>query len=1193
VSRLRELVRFEWHYQFRRTTVRVYLAAFVGLCVWAMVGTVQSAREGGWHANSSASLTSLLVVANVVGLLLAAAMAGDAAARDGQLRFAPLLATTPVRPGEYLLGRFLGVLLPYVLLLLVVPIAYASILHLGGVERELVGPFRLTAHAVAYLAFAVPNAAVTVALLVAAATLARSTMAAYVAAALLAALPSGLALVAASLADYPPAGALLDPFGVVATMDHIQRWTTAQRNARLVSLEGALLANRVLWLGVAAGTLALVRARLRVAHLAEDPRRRPTPTATATGDRPSLVPLPHPSRSFGIAMQFRQLAAVATRAFRDVALSRGTILLVLIAVGLVLAGPELLEDLGTPIVPTTARILMLFGESELRLGLIAPALSFFYAGELLWQERDARLDDITAASPVRDWVSLVGKFLGLASVLLLFQLLLVAAGVTVQLLLGYGEHELGLYARAFLGVQLATNLLWAALAFAVHVLVNRKYVGHLLVLAAFAATAAAASFGIEHRLLIYASDPGWRYSDLRGFGAGLSPVLWFKLYWGGWALLLAVAARLLAVRGREHAWGARVRNARRHLSRPVLVTAVLGTAIVVGVGGFLFWNTNVLNAYYTSDERVQRRVLYEQRYGRFRDAAQPRLVASNLRVLLRPELHTATIIGSYQLVNHASVPIDTLHLATASEVVTDSVRLDREARLILEDRDLGHRAYALARPLAPGDTLRLDFTVHWAPRGFGNGGAPVSVTANGSFFTSADWLPAIGYQRGRELSSATQRRDAGLPLRRGDRRALDDTAARYDMSSRDRVRITTVVGTSPEQVAIAPGTLTRAWTEHGRAWFAYDTEVPVRNNHAVFSARYAVHDTSWNGIPVRVFHHPTHAWNAGRIARAAVATLADMSARYGPYPYRQLTLVEYPSPAGSASALPATIMYGEGLAVMNPAADTRNLDFLSAIIAHEVAHQWWGNHLTPANAEGAPLLTESLAWYSAMAVVERTQGSDGLRSLLDLMREAYLGARPLAALPLLRTDDDFLAYRKGPFALHALAEHVGRDTVDAALRRFIAAHGGGKPPLPTARDLYAELERATPDSLRPLLHDLFEANVYWALECKNATAERLADGQWRVTMDLVARKFAVDTLGNEADLPILDGIEIGVYGADDAGGKPGAPLYLERHRLRAGRNSIVVTVPAEPNRAGVDPRRLLIDVRPGNNVATVRRAAPP
>ena len=67
-----------------------------------------------------------------------------------------------------------------------------------------------------------------------------------------------------------------------------------------------------------------------------------------------------------------------------------------------------------------------------------------------------------------------------------------------------------------------------------------------------------------------------------------------------------------------------------------------------------------------------------------------------------------------------------------------------------------------------------------------------------------------------------------------------------------------------------------------------------------------------------------------------------------------------------------------------------------------------------------------------------------------------------------------------------------------------------------------------------------------------------------------------------------DLVEVGVFAAAEDGG-PGEPLYLRMHRVRSGEQRITVTVPRKPARAGIDPRNLLIDVEPDDNLAEVAR----
>ena len=64
-------------------------------------------------------------------------------------------------------------------------------------------------------------------------------------------------------------------------------------------------------------------------------------------------------------------------------------------------------------------------------------------------------------------------------------------------------------------------------------------VGLLVALLSFFLIIFATRLGAEHSLFIYTAGPEWTFTDMRGFGSSLGPWLWFKLYWGAWALLLA------------------------------------------------------------------------------------------------------------------------------------------------------------------------------------------------------------------------------------------------------------------------------------------------------------------------------------------------------------------------------------------------------------------------------------------------------------------------------------------------------------------------------------------------------------------------------------------------------------------------------------------------------------------------------
>ena len=705
---------------------------------------------------------------------------------------------------------------------------------------------------------------------------------------------------------------LLDPFGLAVVSELSKTWTATEKNTLLVGLQGSLLANRALWLGVALGVLAFTHLRFRFAHPSPGSRR-------SRGERETTAPgtttVPRVRRTFGLATHSRQTFGIAWQSFRAVVTSWGGPALAFLPVLMMLSGHKLMEHLGIPLFPTTAQILASLADPQDFIWKLVPLLIVFFAGELVWREREAGLSEIADAVPVPDWVSFVGKLLGLSLVPVLSQALMMAAGMIVQAHMGYDRFEPGLYARV--------------------------------------------------------------------------------------------------------------------------------------------------------------------------------------------------------------LP---------------------------------------------------------------NCGIDASVVPNGTYFAQ-EWLPAIGYQPGRELQKAGDRRAYGLAAR-PEVPSLDDARARQDGSGGERMAFEAVVGTGEDQVAVAPGRLRRTWTKDGRRYFYYVADAPIRNEYAFFSAAYAVREARWNGVSIQIFHNPDHAWNLDRMVHGVEASLDSYTRQLGPYPQGQIRLVEHPGDAMTLHAAPINISYQEGFSLFNPAEGPRALDFPFAVVAHEVAHQWWGNQVTPAPVEGAPVLTESLAWYSALGVVEQTYGPEHLRRLLNLMREAYRTPRARAGVPLLRATDRFQAYRKGPFAMYALREYVGKERVNTALRRLLQKHGSGEPPLPTSLDLYQELQAVTPGSLRSLLADLFEKNTFWELAAERVAARQMETGNWQVTLAVRARKVVVDPAGAETEIPMNGLVEIGVFAAAE-GGALGEPLYLRPHRVRSGGQRITVTVPGKPARAGIDPRNLLIDVKPADNLREV------
>ena len=1163
-----EIFRFELDYQVRRASTRVYFALFVGFALLLDYAILLDARNDGYFFNAPIVTGLITTVTTMLALLVTAGVAGDAATRDAQVRIAPLLYSTPLRKAAYLGGRFLGAFALLSLLLLAVPVALLLATKLPGLEPELLGPFRAEAYLTSYFVLAVPNAFVATAVLFALAAWTRRAIAAYAGA--------GFLFFSVFMVQGFVGGRLnqwglarvLDPLGYTAVQALWRSYNPLQKNTLLIGLDGALLSNRVLWVGLALVMLALAYSRFRFAHhtgwrLAVGGWRERTDRAAALPPTISRLASSATRRTFDLRTRIHQLLAIALDSLRDLHTSRAWWIVPFTAIVFIATAAEILEvELGTPGAATTARVADIFAAGELaRLVAILIAIS---AGGLVWRERDARINAIADVAPVPEWLSFLGKFLALGLMLAVTELIFLASGITVQAMLGHYDFQPGVYLQFLFGFQLSGYLLFAALAMVIHVLVNQKYVANVLAVLAYVGVQMARELGVRHNLLLYGGAPVPEYTEMGGFGAQLGPWFWFTFYWSGWALLFGVVAYLFWMGGEERGLRWRLAIARRRLTRWPAAAAAAALAIIAGAGGFVFYNTNILNRYDTDAEIEQRRAEFDRRYGKYAALPQPTLAATKLHVEFHPARRAATIRGSYRLDNHSGAVIDSIHLMTHPGVRTTDITFDRPARTTLIDDDLGYRIYALGKAVQPGQSVRMDFEVAFAPRGFTNDGYNPSVLPNGSWFQhrsehrhgTRQWLPFVGY---RSMSA----RSIPPPT---------DVAARHRRQGREQIVLETIVGTDAGQLGVAPGALRRRWTEHGRSYAHYVTDAPISNTYAIYSAGYAVHRTRWHDVEIEVLHHPPHTRNLGRMLRSVRASLDYHTRHYGPYPHRQLRLVQYPSTGRGLglTSFPGLIEYSDGYALVRVEDDERQIDLPFAVMAHEMGHQWWGHQLVPAIVEGAPLLSESLAWYSAMLTVEESLGRAHLTRLLDIMRSQYMAPHQTRDVPLLFSRGRLDAYRTGPFAMFALREAVGAERVNGALRNLLAKFDPAKPPYATSLDLYAELRAATPRHM--LLKDLFEEITFWDLRAKKLDVH----GR-RATLHLEAQKLKGNALGREKPVPMDDTIEIAAF---DAQGKE---IYRGVHRIRSGPQAITFDVPVRPARAEIDPDHELLDRKPEDN----------
>ena len=1192
---LLDIARFEIRYLLRTPLLWV-TAAFTFIANVVLISSSGvGIAEGGVLENSPLVTLQKYVGFSILFMFVATAFVANAVTRDDETGFGPLIRSTPITKFDYLFGRFAGAYAIAALCLLLVPLGILLGSLAPWADPTTLGPTRLVDHAYGYGLIALPTLFVTSALCFSLATATRSMMGSYLG---VIGLVAGYFFLETAFGDRPQletAVALADPFGARPLSDAVRYWTVPERNTMLPDLAGALLANRLLWVGVAVLCLALTYVAYRFAERGlskreqrrqslADPRAEETPRTRVVDG-----PLPSPQRD---SAAVRAMLWMRTR-FEAWQVVLSPAFVVLMAYGLFTTLVTLLfqrDPDGRPTIPTT---LSMIPELWNGLGVIPLLIAIFYAGELVWRERDRRMHVIVDAAPMPSWVYVVSKTAAMALVLLAVLATTVVASVALQLSHGVTDLELGKYALWYVLPTAWDVLLIAALAVFVQAVSPHKAVGWGVMVVFLLWQLRNTT--VQHNLLIYGGTPPELLSDMNGAGSFWEGAWVFRIYWGAFATLLLVAAHVLWRRGTETRLRPRLARAWGHLAGAPGWIASAALVVFLTCGAFAFYNTNVLNDYQSPQAAQENAAETEKKYGQYIGLPQPMVTDMVLDIALYPEERRAVTKGRYRLQNQTDQVIRDVHVRLMVDPALELTSATlTDAELTLDDAEHGYRIYRLDRPMPPGDERILSFETQLWVRGFRNGWPNTRLVENGTFLGEAQLAPKIGMNRAGLIQDAAIRRQYGLPDAPQTPTLEDSAATAKPELDRGWATSDITVSTAAGQTPLAPGNKVSDETHDGRRVARFVSGVPIRPRLAILSARFAERHRQHNGVDLAVYYHPAHEWNVDRMLDAMAASLDYYRSNFGPYPFDHARVVEFPGYHDLAQAFAGTIPYSETVGFISDYSAPETIDYVAHLTAHELAHQYWAHQVAGADAEGQDVLTETLAQYSAYMVERRLRGEDQLRRYLQFELDRYLEGRAVAGEPeppLVRvTGQDYVAYRKGGLAMYLLQERMGEDTVNRALRTLLDRYRFKGAPYPRSLDLIQALraEATTPED-QALITDLFERVTLYDLRVGQPTAVRRTDGRWDVTVPVEAAKRYADGQGNETEAPLDERIEVGLFTAE-----PGRDAFdasdvvrMERQRVRSGSQTFSFVTNRRPTFAGVDPYNTYIDRNPADNVRPV------
>jgi len=657
--------------------------------------------------------------------------------------------------------------------------------------------------------------------------------------------------------------------------------------------------------------------------------------------------------------------------------------------------------------------------------------------------------------------------------------------------------------------------------------------------------------------------------------------------------LIALVSILLWPRGKDNRLRSRFINARLRFRGAIRVWTIAAAAGFVLVGAWVYYNTEVLNTTESQYDQQKRNADYEKNYKQYQNLPQPRITDVHYNIAIYPATRELVMRGQQQIKNETAKPIDTLYL-TLNHDFKSSIDL-AGAQLAKDDKRLNFQIYKLTTPLAPGEERTMNFDVESHPKGFENQLTMTGIAQNGTFINSFI-VPQIGYQDGNELTDPNDRKRFGMKekdlMPTLEANCTADCMNNYISNNSDWVNVDTVISTSSDQMAIAPGSLLRSWQQDGRNYYEYKLDHFALNFYSFISARYTVERQNWNGIDVEVYYLPEHPWNVPRMINSVEKSFAYYTANYGPYFNKQARIIEFPRVASFAQAFPGTMPYSESIGFIADIEKPDDIDMVYYVVAHEMGHQWWAHQVVGADMEGATSLSETLAQYSALMVMEKQYGADTMRKFLQYEMDNYLrsrGTERLKERPLMRVEasQGYIHYRKGSVVMYYLRQMIGQDAINAALRQVLAQYRYAPPPYPTSWALVNALGSQTPPQYQYLLKDLFEDITLFSNRCLTATAKKRPDGKYDVTVVVETHKYKANEKGAETEVPVDDWIEVGALAAPEKGNHYGKVLARQLIHMTGKQGTYTFTTDEKPDKAGIDPLLLLIDRVPDDNLKKV------
>lgn len=815
------------------------------------------------------------------------------------------------------------------------------------------------------------------------------------------------------------------------------------------------------------------------------------PLAIAAQPRQSagtLAELAMSSRETGFAAQVLEAARVELRGLRS---QPGLYIFVpLILVQAIVNGVFGVGWLDTPLLVTAGSFMT---RAIAQISFWGTLLLMFYTVESLRREPAVGIAPLIWTSRVRTVALLAGKALANSVSIVAIAVAAFLGGAIVILAQGKTPLELRPFLLLWVCLVVPTLLVWSAFVSLVFCLTKNRYATYGVCLVVLGGTGYLLATGKGHWLNNWPLWGSIRWSDIA--------VLEFDRagYWLSRLAALALAVFLIVMSIRFYP---RIeRDAQRTLHRLMPATLLRASVrpLLLALPALLLITALGLQAhggFQGGAQKVAARQYRQRNFITWFEAPVPDIAAAQAEITIDPDKHSFQLRGSYRLVNRHEKALPLLPVTPGWHWTDPHWTLDGKD-VVPEDR-AGLKLFALDPPLQGDRTVTLGFAYGGeVPRGISKngGGAGEFILPSSVVLTSfgPTFMPQIGF--GDDIGAEDE---ASLDKREyPDDAYLGITPSGLGGEVPFPVKLSI---TGPKEMTFnGVGTKTSDTVNGDQRTVVWESDYPI-NFFNIVGGRWQERV----GTGTRLFYDPKHPYNIEEMGGALDAARRYYSEWFYPYPWKELKVSEFAGIATYAQGFATNITFSESIGFLAKSNATSHAAFL--VIAHESAHQWWGNILTPGKLPGGNLLSEGTSHFSTVMLIDQVLGLQARLETLKKLEEQYGrdrvvdSERPLVKIDGSRNGDTTVTYDKTGWVLTMLQQLMGREQNLAGIRAFFERYVGNRDH-PVLQDF---VETLRPFATDPTEYDAFVKQWFFEVvvpeyKLVDVKKERMSDGRWHVT----------------------------------------------------------------------------------------------